>query len=245
MAKSIRKKIFKALRIEEYPNLKKSVFELNNIGELKKLFGWKDDAILNDKSVYDFGSIEDINERRIRDAESIGTVCRNIARGTFLEIGTSTGIGTALMSQNAPEAKIYTVNIPPREAEAGEGGKYITHALENEEIGIYYKKLGLKNITQIFANTAVWTPNIGVIDVAFVDGCHDTKFVFNDTLKIIRCMKPGSFILWHDFNLELAQKRSWIRSVCLGVDKLYEKGLLKGRIFHLKDSIVGIHRIEG
>ena len=244
MTKSIRTRIFKALKIEEYPNLRKSVFELNNIGELKKLFNWKDDPILNDRSIYEFGSIEDINERRIRDAESIGTVCRNIAKGTFLEIGTSTGTGTALMSQNAPEAKIYTVNIPPQEALTGEGGKYITHALEREEIGIYYKKLDLKNITQIFANTAIWNPDIGTIDVAFIDGCHDTDFVFNDTRKILECTKPGSFILWHDFNLELAPKHRWIRCVCLGIEKLYDSGLLKGRIFHLKDSFVGIYRVE-
>jgi predicted O-methyltransferase YrrM len=244
MSKSIRTKIFKALKIQEYPHLRASVFELNNIGELKKLFNWDNDPILNDQSIHEFGSIEDINERRIRDAESIGTVCRNIAKGTFLEIGTSSGHGTALMAQNAPQAKIYTVNIPPQEANAGEGGKYITHALEDDEIGIYYKKLGLKNIIQILANTATWNPDIGTIDVAFIDGCHDTEFVFNDTRKILKCMKPGSFILWHDFNLELAQKRRWIRCVCLGIEKLYEKGLLKGRTFHLKDSFVGIHRVE-
>ena len=243
MAKTVRTKIFKLLKIKEYPNLAKSVFELNNIGELKKLFNWNKDPILDDRSIYEFGSIEDINERRIRDAESIATVCRNIAQGTFLEIGTSSGHGTALMAQNAPLAKIYTVNIPPQEALAGEGGKYITHALEHEEIGAYYKNLDLKNITQIFANTATWNPDIGNIDVAFIDGCHDTDFVFNDTHKILKCTKPGSFILWHDFNLELAQKRRWIRYVCLGIEKLYDKGLLKERIFHLRDSLVGIYRV--
>lgn len=244
MSIKVRSKVFKFLKIEEYPNLKKAVIELNNFGELKKLFGWNNNAVLNDQTIYEFGSIEDLNERRIRDAETLGTVCRNIATGTFLEIGTSTGHGTALMAANAPNAKIYTINIPPREAKTGEGGKYITHALEHEQIGLYYKKLGLKNVTQILANTATWTPDIGTIDVAFIDGCHDKEFVFNDTQKILEHMKPGSFILWHDFNPELAPKRRWIRSVCLGVEKLYDKGFLKGKIFHLRDSWMGIYRVE-
>lgn len=186
MSEKIRSKIFKFLKIDECPNLQKATIELNNVQELKKLFAWDDDALLDDQTIYDFGAIENLNERRIRDAESVGTVCKNVGKGTFLEIGTSTGHGTALMAKNAPDAQVHTINIPPEEANKGEGGKYITHALQNEEIGRYYRSL----------------------------------------------------------NLELLRKRRWIRSVCLGIEKLYTEGFLHGKIFHIKDSWVGIHRIE-
>ena len=244
MAIKLRSQVLKWMKIEECPRLQKSVIELNNVAELKKLFFWDKDAVLEDPAIHEYSSIEDLNERRIRDAESIGTVCKNVGSGTFLEVGTSYGNGTALMAQNAPQATIHTVNMPPEESDKGDCGKYITHDLQNQEIGKYYRKLSLQNIKQIFANTATWTPDIGDIDVAFIDGCHDTDFVFNDSRKALKNMKPGSFILWHDFNLELYKKRGWIRSVCLGVEKLYTEGLIKGKTYHIRDSWVGIHRVE-
>jgi predicted O-methyltransferase YrrM len=188
--------------------------------------------------------LEDVNERRIRDAESIGVVMANSNPHVALEIGTSTGHTTALMANNAPQATIHTMNIPPEEILSGEGGKYTTIALEREKIGIYFRERNMKNIVQILCNSAKWEPNIGNIDVAFIDGSHDTDFVYNDTVKILSSMKPGSFILWHDFNPELTKKYNWIHTVCAGVEKLYANGKLNGRIYHIRDSWVGIYRVN-
>ncbi|NCF69162.1 MAG: hypothetical protein GWP61_24650, partial [Chloroflexi bacterium] len=102
---------------------------------------------------------------------------------------------------------------------------------------------GIKNISQIYANTATWEPNIGEINVAFIDGSHDTSFVINDTLKVLTHMKPGAFILWHDFNLSLVHNYHWIKTVGLGVESLLSDGHIKGRIFHLRDAWVGIYRV--
>jgi len=225
-----------------YPNLIKSTIELNNVEELRKIYGWINIPILDIPTIYEFKHLEDINERRIRDAESIGTVMCNTQPKIALEIGTSKGHGTALMALNAPETHVYTVNIPPEEISSGNGGKFVTHALEIEDIGSYYRERSLKNISQILANTATWEPDVGIIDVAFVDGCHDTEFVYNDTRKILNNTKSGSFLLWHDFNLELAPKKEWIASVCKGIEMLYEDGLLHGPIFHVRDSWVGIYQ---
>lgn len=223
--------------------LPRRVIELNNFNELKKLYGWTLDPILDDEWLYKFEIKEDINERRLRDAEALGTIARNIQPAVCLDIGTSLGRSAALLAVNAPQAQIFTINIPPEEAEAGEGGTLITVALERERIGSYYRERGLKNITQILSNTATWNPNIGTIDLAFVDGCHDTEFVINDTKKILPYMRSGGFILWHDFNLEFQDKIDWINSVCKGVDILYRRRLLKGFTYHIRDSWVGIYRV--
>ena len=223
--------------------LESNVIELNNYSELNKIFSFKDGPILERADIYDFDYILDVNERRIRDAESLGTMIRNSRSKIILEIGTSNGMGTVLIAANAPEAQIFTINIPPEEILNGEGGKLTTIAIEKEEIGIEYKKRSLKNINQIYANTATWQPDIGEIDIAYIDGCHDTEFVYNDTKKILPFMKKGGFILWHDFNLDLVKKYTWINSVCLGVEKLYKEGLLNGRIYHIKDSWVGIYKV--
>ncbi|MBL8015383.1 MAG: class I SAM-dependent methyltransferase [Candidatus Doudnabacteria bacterium] len=226
-----------------FPNLNANVIELNNFQELKKVFGWKGDPILDRPDIDDFDYIEDVNERRKRDSESIATVMQNAQAKVALEIGTANGMGTVLMAANAPKTKIYTINIEPEEALTGAGGKLITVAMQKEEIGIEFRKRKLTNVEQIYANTATWEPNIGMIDVAFIDGSHDSEFVYNDTKKVLSAMEPGDFILWHDFNLELAPKYNWIGSVCAGVERLCAEGYVKGRIFHIRDSWVGIYRV--
>lgn len=224
-------------------HLRRSVIELNSIEELKKIFNWKADPLLDDSTIHQFEYPEDANQRRLRDAESLGTVIQNSAPKICVDIGTSTGHSAALMAVNAPQAHIYTINIPPEEILSGEGGTFTTIALERENIGSYYRQRGLVNITQILSNTAKWQPNIGQIDVAFIDGSHDTDFVFNDSRKALQHMLPGGFLLWHDFNLELTSQYDWIYSVCLGVEKLYRQRLLKGRIYHVRDSWVAIYQV--
>jgi predicted O-methyltransferase YrrM len=243
--KMIRKKVSHWLKKFQYtmPSIDQSSVELNNISELNKIFNWQNRPILDDPEILKFEYVLDINERRIRDAESIGTVLCNANTSVALEIGTADGHTTALMAENAPNAQIYTINIPPEEILSGKGGKLTTIALEKEKIGSYYRQKNLKNITQIYANSATWVPNIGNIDVAFIDGCHDSEFVYSDTRKVLLHMKPGSYILWHDFNVDLIEKFDWIRSVCQGVEWLYDDKILQKRIFHVKDSWVGIYQV--
>jgi hypothetical protein len=226
-----------------FPFLEENTIDLNNFGELKKVFQWSLDPILDRPDIYDFDYVEDVNERRLRDAESLATVMCNVKPRVALEIGTASGMATLLMSVNAPNSQIFTVNIPPEELRAGKGGKLTTMALEKENIGSAFRERNLTNITQLFANTSTWTPDIGSIDVAFIDGCHDTRFVYNDTCKILRHMKPGGFILWHDFNPRLASKFPWINSVCRGVELLFRDSLIRGRIFQIRDSWVGIYQV--
>ena len=235
----------RTLGLEEFTHLRREVVELDDLDELKKVFGWQLDPVLDDPSIYEFESIEDINQRRVRDAECIGAVVRNTDPKVCLEIGTAEGHATALMAVNAPQARVYTVNIPPEEIESGEGGTLTTVAFERERIGSYYRERGLSNVEQILANTARWEPEVGTIDVAFVDGCHDTEFVYNDTRKILKHTRPGSFVLWHDFHPGFVEKRDWIREVCLGVERLYASGLLAGPLFHVRNSWLGIYRVGG
>ena len=70
-----------------------------------------------------------------------------------------------------------------------------------------------------------------------------TMFIVGDTRKVLSQCRSGSLILWHDFAPELAKIYSWIAEVCRGVERLYRKGLLKGRILHLQDSWVGLYKV--
>lgn len=226
---------------DRFPLIAANLLEVRDLEQLKKAMGWLNNPLLEGEHIHAFQYLEDLNDRRLRDAEVIGATCCNGDPKLLLEIGTANGRTTTLMAQNAPSGKVWTVNIPPEEI--AEGGKNVTFAPSREEVGSYYREKGLTNIHQIFANTARWEPDFGPIDVAFVDGCHDAEFVYNDTRKILKHCRPGSIIMWHDFNPELARVYHWIGEVCEGVERLYADRLIKGRILHLQDSWVGLYRV--
>ncbi len=221
--------------------LNANVLTVRSFSHLMKAMAWNIAPTLNDQKLDVFQYMEDLNDRRLHDAEVLGAACCNGEPKVLLEIGTSLGRTTALMAKNAQGGIVHTVNIPPEEI--AEGGKNVTFAPSREEIGSYYREQGLDNIHQIFANTKNWEPDFGPIDVAFVDGCHDADFVYNDTKKILKNCRPGSIVMWHDFNPELSKVYHWIHDVCEGVERLYADGVIRGRILHLQDSWVGLYRV--
>lgn len=220
--------------------LESNVLEVRNLSMLMKAMGWSNSPVL-EEDLHIFQYLEDLNDRRLRDAEVLAAACCNGNPKVLLEIGTSHGKTTALMAQNAPSGIVYTVNIPPDEID--EGGTNVTFAPSIEEIGKYYRDKGCQNIKQILANTANWEPDFGPIDVAFIDGCHDADFVYHDTRKILKQCRPGSIVMWHDFNPSLARVYPWIKDVCRGVERLYADGLIRGRVLHLQDSWVGLYKV--
>jgi len=221
--------------------LEANVLEVRSLAMLKTAMGWKRDPDLDFKHLHRYEFLEDLNDRRLRDAEVVGSACVNGEPKTLLEIGTAQGHTTALMARNAPQAVVHTVNIPPDEIAAG--GTFVTTAPGREAIGSFYRELGLSNVRQILANTARWSPDFGPIDVAFIDGCHDADFVFRDTCKVLDRCRPGSLVLWHDFSLRHAGVYHWIAAVCDGVERLYRRRRLRGPVLQLQDSWVGLYRV--
>lgn len=226
---------------DRFPHLTANVLEVRNLDCLKKAMNWVNTPILTGDHLHEFKYIEDLNDRRLRDAEVVGGACCNGDPKTLVEIGTSHGYTTALMAENAVNGTVYTVNIPPEEI--AEGGINVTGAPSYEEIGSFCRAKGLGNICQIFANTARWEPDFGPIDVAFIDGCHDADFVYGDTVKILQRCRPGAIVMWHDFNPWLRNVYPWIQEVCSGVERLYREAIIKGKILCLQDSWVGLYRV--
>lgn len=222
--------------------VKSSIITCNSYVELLKLWHWEKQPDLDYLPKGNYKYPEDINGREEKDAETLMTLCRNFVTTAALEIGTSTGLTTLGMARNAPQATIYTVDIPQEEALSGKGGRLITHVLNPEAVGYHYKLLGVSNVKQIFANTATWKPDIPPLDLAFIDGCHDRKFVFNDTLKVLPFIKPGGFIVWHDANPTLSSIFPWIGEVCDAIGDLIVRKHISPFLFHVRDSWMVVWR---
>jgi hypothetical protein len=227
---------------DRFPNLAANVLEVRSFECLRKAMNWPKSPLLEGDYLHAFDYLEDLNDRRLHDAEVIGAASCNGAPKILLEIGTSLGRSTALMAKNAPDGVVFTVNIPPEEI--ADGGKNVTFAPSRENIGQYYRAQGCTNVKQIFANTKTWAPDFGPIDVAFIDGCHDAAFVYDDTRKVLSRCRSGSVLLWHDFNPSLALIYPWIADVCSGVERLYADGMLSGRVLHLQDSWIGLYKTD-
>lgn len=235
------KKFLRNLRSSHY-YIKSSVITCNSYEELLKLWHWCDMPDLSYLPKVEYQSVEDINGREAKDAEVLMAICKNVVTTAVLEIGTSTGLTTLGLAHNAPHATIYTVDIPQDEALSGKGGRLITHVIDPDVVGYHYKKSGVTNIRQIFANTASWVPDLPQLDLVFIDGCHDRKFVYNDTLKLIPFVKRGGVIVWHDANPSLTSTFPWIGEVCGAIGDLIKRKHISPYLFHVRDSWMTVWR---
>lgn len=124
--------------------------------------------------------------------------------GTIFEIGTFQGRTTLNMALNAPEARIYTLDLPSAELNT-------TRLTIEEEEKLYVDKdvsgerflnhPAREHIIQLFGDSATFdfSPYHDTIDFMFVDGSHAYEYVLNDTEAALKMVRKGGLIVWHDY----------------------------------------------
>lgn len=213
---------------------------IENVRDLRRHFGLQYDGLLLESDLDLIENDCDYYERKRRDAETLCTLAANVS-GKVLDLGTSYGRSAFKLASNlACHDKVYTVNLLPEQYD--NQGVLITHLIQKDEIGSFYRQFNLVNVQQIFANTLTWDipPEIDDLALVFIDANHDTEFVHQDTKKIYDRVRSGGFILWHDFNPALRQTHHWIDAVMTGVERFLADFRLNVEIAHLKDSWVGV-----
>lgn len=218
------------------------IVQLKDIDEFLSLFRLKDKQISVKIAP---GNNDFYHEKRKRlDAQILGIISSNI-KCNIVEIGTSKGFGTYNIAINT-NSNVWTVNIHPDDTK--ESGKFTTHFPQVDEIGYIYRSDGLSNIIQILKNTKHWNPSeddIKNLDMIYIDGCHDSDFVYNDTKKLLKFINEDGFILWHDFCPELRSKFPHIDSVMEGIERLFNENILIGTIYTVKGSWIGVFKFRG
>jgi SAM-dependent methyltransferase len=220
-----------------------SVRVVDDLDELRQAFGLlATGRILED----DIDEVENECERwgrKRRDAEVLMTLAAN-CRGDALELGTSHGRGTVELAGNLTGGVVHTVNVLPEQlAAAGDAGVHVTHLLKRDEIGSFWRARGARNVRQIHANTLTWRPTAELdgVGLAFVDACHDADAVRSDSQLCWRLLRPGGFLVWHDWS-PFARSYEWIDSVMRGAAAFLADHRLHGPVVHLRGSWTGILR---
>lgn len=156
--------------------------------------------------------------RKRRDGEILSTLAANTT-GVFLDIGTSHGRSAYKFARNAPGSTVHTVNALPEQL-GQSAGNLVTHSLNKDQIGRYFREKNITNIIQHYANTQEWVmpDEIDELSIAFVDGAHDKDCVYRDTINAYERLKPGGYIAWHDFSPRFRSVYPWIDEVMSAVE---------------------------
>jgi hypothetical protein len=190
----------------------------------------------------------DSNDHSLTGSEAVvlSTLISSLRPTSILEIGTGTGFTSQLMSLNAPSnARITTVDLP--------------EVIETKDLGIKIKEIywnksdvseveskerldGLENVHRVFVDSMNLNLVLsGPFDFVFIDGCHDYKYVKNDSIRGFEFIDKKGFILWHDYRMlpevsRFLDELSGVKKVfaiegtrfVIGlVDKSYDKFLLE------------------
>jgi predicted O-methyltransferase YrrM len=147
----------------------------------------------------------------------------------FVEIGTFDGATAAFLAMNRPKATILSIDpFPIRTPESielinpGDISHYMTNRCPNQ---------------LLFVGTAQDFVKVGsgaIANVVFIDGDHRTEAVYADMLSAKEMLRPGGFMMCHDYN----RMRGEEEEVKPGVDRF-----CTGRGWHIADKCSTIVKV--
>jgi predicted O-methyltransferase YrrM len=156
-----------------------------------------------------------------------------------LEIGTYNGMTTLQLALNAPQATVYTLDLPEEIASNLEMSALDTliskHFKERfgTAIGSYFKDRKDVNIVQLLGDSATYDYSTlgGKIDLIFIDAAHDYQNKKVDTENAFRLVSKGGVILWHNYN----------DVTCPDVTKYLADISGDHKIFHLRNTSLAVY----
>lgn len=123
----------------------------------------------------------------------------------IFEIGTYRGRTALNFALNSPEdCTVWTLDLPPYERDSfldkvNPADKFI---IETSYTGVDYKGKDCQHkIKQLYGNSLEFdfSPYYERMDIVFIDGAHHYEAVSSDTSNALKMVKPGGWIIWHDF----------------------------------------------
>jgi hypothetical protein len=137
------------------------------------------------------------------DILSLCLIARILNPKHIFEIGTLNGYTALHFAANAPEAEVYSLDLPRDSHTALDttlgDDRFVGSTLKHRRI--YEGKPEEMRIHSLYGDSAEFdfSPYRGTIDFFFIDGSHSYEYVRNDTLKALECCHAKSVIAWHDY----------------------------------------------
>jgi predicted O-methyltransferase YrrM len=123
-----------------------------------------------------------------------------------LEIGTFDGNTTLNIAANLPsDGEVVTIDLPleaSTDLALAVDSEMERNLTDRNRVGEQFRDDPLRQrIRQVFGDSAVleFSTLGGPFDFAFIDGCHAYAYVKSDTEKVMRVMRPGGIVVWHDY----------------------------------------------
>jgi predicted O-methyltransferase YrrM len=140
---------------------------------------------------------------------TLNSLVRAQAPRRIFEIGTFNGRTTLNLALNAPEAEVFTLDLP---AEAADQTALAVDEREKKwvrkaSIGDQFRgapEAARARITQLLGDSATFDygPYENSVDFVFVDGSHEYRYVLNDTRRAFSLLRDGrGTIVWHDYGV--------------------------------------------
>jgi predicted O-methyltransferase YrrM len=141
----------------------------------------------------------------VAELAHLAIISRAVRPKTIFEIGTFRGRTALNFALNSPDdSRVYTMDLPPRDRE------HVLHDMSAADAGIVAKsqtgadfqgKDVAHKIQQLYANSLGFdfSPYFGQMDIVFVDGGHHYEAAASDTRNALQMVRPGGFVIWHDF----------------------------------------------
>jgi len=132
-------------------------------------------------------------------------ICAALRPKQIFEIGTFRGRTALNFALNTPDdCVIYTMDLPAdrKHAPGTEMNSADALIVGKSMTGIDYQgKDAAHKIVQLFGDSTRFdfSPYHGRMDIVFIDGAHHFDAVASDTRNAVKMLRPGGYILWHDF----------------------------------------------
>ena len=136
----------------------------------------------------------------------LATVVSALQPQRIFETGTFRGVSTLTMALNAPEADIYTLDLPEQytesEVQTLSRGDREWVRLSRTSTGFAFRNHpAAKRIRQLRGNSLNFTPPAVLenTDLCFIDGGHSYECIQADTETALKILSPNGVIVWDDY----------------------------------------------
>ena len=137
----------------------------------------------------------------LAELATLGAICARTRPRRIFEIGTYTGLATLVMAMNAPDAEIFTLDLPPAARQTHAHGLGVG-GFPDFTVGAHFRALpAASRIHQLYGDARTFdsAPLGEGVDLVLIDGDHTYDFVRADTEHALAMLRPGGLIVWDDY----------------------------------------------